>query len=193
VKGRTPVSVLIAMLVTAALAAPAAAAQGTEGLPTDLWDPAPAEPSAPGGSSGDVRLVLVLGLLAGASVAGFAVAELAPGRGHAGRARGPLPARPRGPRSEACAIVIARAGARAQLQVVAGRGPGRAVIGRSPPFEVPRSGPVPDDGPARAAYDVLIARLQARGWRLFGPEPSVWYHAQLVRARRHEAPTAPRR
>ena len=189
-KGWTPLSVPIAVLVTAALAAPAAAAQGTEGLPTDLWDSAPAEPSAQEGSSSDVRLILILSLVAAASVAGFAFGELAPGRRHAGRVRGPLPARPRGPRSEACAIVIARAGARAEFHVVAGRGQGREIIERSPPFEVPRSGPVPDDGPARAAYDVLMGQLQARGWQPFGPEPSVWYHAQLVRARRHEPLTA---
>ncbi len=71
-KGWTPLSVLIAVLVTAVLAAPAAAAQGTEGLPTDLWDSAPAEPSAQEGSSSDVHLILILSLLAAASVTGFA-------------------------------------------------------------------------------------------------------------------------
>ena len=57
------------------------------------------------------------------------------------------------------------------------------MIGRSPPFAVPGSGSLPDEGPARAAYEVLMAQLQANGWRPVGAEPSVWYRAQLVRER----------
>jgi hypothetical protein len=184
VKGWTPFSVVIAMLILAALAAPATAAASAADLPTDLWNPLPPDPTAPDESSGNALLV-VLSALAIASVAGFLIGELLPGRARA-RPEGPRIARSvltSGPRLERCAIVIARSGTRADFRVVAVRGAGRGLIGRSPPFDVPRSGPIPNDGPARAAYDVLLAQLQANGWRLVAAEPSAWYRAQFVRAR----------
>ena len=42
------------------------------------------------------------------------------------------------------------------------------MIGRSEPFPAPAHGAVPDDGPARAAYEELIARLRALGWEPAG-------------------------
>jgi hypothetical protein len=184
VKGWTPFSVVIAMLVLAAFAAPATAAADAADLPSDLWNPLPPDPTARDESSGN-ELLVVLGALAIASLAGFLVGELLPGRAR-GRPERPRIARPilaRGPRLDRCAIVIARSGTHAEFHVVAVRGAGRGLIGRSPPFDVPRSGPIPDDGPARAAHDVLMAQLQANGWRPVGAEPSAWYRAQLVRAR----------
>jgi hypothetical protein len=185
VKHRSSVGFAITVLLIAALAAPAAAAQGTEGLPSELWDSAPAEAAGRDGSSGNVGLVAAVALLAAASVAGFVFGkrlpvQVGPRAGRFGVA---------GRRPDACAIVLARSGTRAEFQVVTGRGARRAVIGRSPPFDVPSSGPVADAGLARAAHDVLMAQLQANGWQVSGPQPAPWYRAQLAReqaAAKHE-------
>lgn len=182
-KGRTPASVLIAMLVTAALAAPAAAAQGTEGLPADMFESAPAEPSGQEGSSPErVGVIVVLSLLAVATATGFAFGELLPATDRPQRRRarvaGPLPSL----RPERGKVLIDRSRTRAIFRVVAVRGAGRSLIGRSPSFDAPRDGPVPDDGAARAAYDAIMARLQADGWRVIGQERSVWYHTELERS-----------
>ena len=177
-----PVCALIAMLVLAASAVPATAADGASGIPQELWNSLPAEPAGHETSSGGVALMMVLGTLAIASVGGFLVGELMPvRRARAGPPRIVRRATPRGPRLVGCTIALTQSGTRAEFEAVAGRGADRAVIGRSPSFAMPRSGSVPDEGPARAAYDVLMAQLQANGWQSVGAEPSVWYHAQLVR------------
>lgn len=184
-KRPSPVGFAIIALLIAALAAPAAAAQSTEGLPSELWDSAPAEPAARDGSSGDVGLVAVVALLAAASVAGFVFGTRLPVQLGARGGRFGIAGR----RPEACAIVLARSGTRAEFQVVTRRGARRAVISRSPPFDAPPSGPVADAGPARAAHAVLMAQLQANGWQVSGPQPAPWYRAQLAReqaAARHE-------
>jgi hypothetical protein len=184
VKGWTPFGVVIAVLILAALAAPATAAADAADLPSDLWNSLPPEPTAQDESSGNALLV-ALSVLAIASVAGFLVGELLPGRARA-RPERPQAARvvlARGPGFERCAIVIARSGTCAEFRVVAVRGAGRGLIGRSPPFDVPRSGPIPDDAPARAAYDALMAQLRADGWTPVAAEPGVWYRVQLVRSR----------
>jgi hypothetical protein len=187
VRGRTPAILLITALAVAAPAAPAAAAQGAEDVPPRMWDSAPTEGAAHDGSSaGGVGIVVVLSLIAAATAAGFAFGELLPltVRGRVARTRRPAP--PRGPRSEGCAIVLERTGSQAEFRVMAGHGETRDVLRRSPPFDAPRTGSIPDDGPARAAYDRLMAQLRDEGWQVVGPEPrpSAWYRVQLVRKRR---------
>jgi hypothetical protein len=189
VRSRTPAILLITALAVAALAAPAAAAQGAEEVPPRMWDSAPAETAAhDGSSSGGAGIVVVLSLIAAATAAGFAFGEVLPlkVRARVARTRARRPARPRGPRSEGCAIVVERTGSQAEFRVMAGHGETRDVLRRSRPFDAPRTGSIPDGGAARAVYDGLMAQLRDEGWQVVGPEPgpSAWYRVQLVRARR---------
>src|SRR4051812_42411974 len=111
--------VLIAMLALAALAVPAAAADGAAGIPQELWNSLPPEPPAPQRSSGGVALTMVLGVLAIATVAGFLVGEWIPFRTRT-RARHPHIMRrvmPRGPRLEGCTIALTQSGTRAEFEV----------------------------------------------------------------------------
>jgi hypothetical protein len=78
VKGRPVIGLAIVVLVFAVLAAPAPAAQGTEDLPTELWNPLPDERAAPDGSSDGISPLLALTIVAIATGAGVLVGELTP-------------------------------------------------------------------------------------------------------------------
>jgi hypothetical protein len=181
-KGRASVSLLLALLTLAVVAAPAGAAQD---LPSDLWNPLPPDPSAPAQSSGGVSPLLVLAVCALVAVAGFLIGERLPiparGKPKAKAPRVPRRHAARFWRFEGCTIALSRSGTTGEFEVVVGRGVQKQVIGRSPPFEVPRSGHIPDDGPARAAHDVLLAQLQANGWQPVGSENGAWHRVKLVR------------
>ncbi len=135
-------------------------------VPTDLFDPVAPESQQPS-DSGGLPLVAVLGGLFVVALAGFAVGEVMPARR---AARG-------GQDSGSHSGVRATT---AEFRVVVGHGPRRRVIGRSERFPAPADGAVPDDGPARAAYEDLIERLGALGWEPAGETGDQWYSLDLV-------------
>ena len=133
-KGRTSVSLLLALLTLAVVATPAGAAQD---LPSDLWNPLPPDPSAPAQSSGGVSPLLVLAVCALVAVAGFLIGERLPlpARGKPEEAKPPRVSRRQAARFwrfEGCTIALARSGTTGEFEVVVGRGAQKQVIGRSP-------------------------------------------------------------
>jgi hypothetical protein len=192
---RAALCVLMTLLVAAVGAAPAAGQdRRTAGLPRELWDPLPSRAAPAGEPQGHdvIGTLLLTGLALGAAaVAGFLLTGV--------RAAGPAPApetpvaappipRSRAPRFQGCSIALSRSSTTSEFRVVVGKGAERRVVGRSQRFPAPRSGPLPDDGPARAALDELLERLQAVGWIAVGNESDVWHRVQLVRPRRTESP-----
>jgi hypothetical protein len=140
----------------------------TSGLPPELWDPLAPQSTAGTGTSGGVSVAVAIGGLVLFGLVGFLVGEWLPARG----AR---------PQFEDCWIAVWRSGTTAEFRVVVGHGPARHVIGRSEPFAAPAAGPIPADGPARAAHSELVARLEALGWRDAGAtESGRWYQTRLV-------------
>ena len=196
--GRTAVCVLMAILVAALGAAPAAGQdRAARDLPAELWRPLPqqADPAGADASGDSLSVLLLTGLALGAAaVAGFLLTGVrAPARTPAPAApqvpaQPPPPATPRSraPRVQGCSIALSRSSTTSEFRVVVGRGAERRVVGRSHRFPAPRSGPLPDEGPARAAFAELLARLETVGWMQVGGEPDVWYRVQLGR-RRYEA------
>jgi hypothetical protein len=158
--------VLLTGLIVAFAAAPAAAQTRAPDLPPDLWAPLAPDRAAAASSSGGLPLALVLAGLAVVAVAWFVVGDR-------------MPAPPRRSRLESCWIAVWRSGTSAEFRAVVGRGAGRWVIGRSPAFDAPATGPIPDDGPARAAYDELVERLRSLGWEPAGAESDTWYGLRL--------------
>jgi hypothetical protein len=223
-RGRTAACVLVAFLVTALGAMPAAAQErAARGVPSELWDGVP-QRSAPddGEDPGPLLSTLLLTALAlgAAAVGGYlltgvrvsapapapapaappeaapaepARAEPAPAEPAAAEPAPPAAAqtpprfRSRAPRVQGCAITLSRATTTSEFRVVVGKGAERRVVGRSHRFPAPRSGPLPDGGPPRAAFDELVARLESVGWMLVGGESDVWHRVQLVRPRVDES------
>ena len=157
-------------LILALTAAPAAAQTRAPDLPPDLWAPLAPEHAPAASSSGGLPMALALALLALVAVVGFVVGD-----------RVPSPVR-RSQMAE-CWIALWRSGTTAEFRAVVGEGAGRVVIGRSPAFAAPATGPIPDDGPARAAHDELLERLRALGWAPAGPHGDAWYQLALERGR----------
>jgi len=122
----------------------------TSGLPHDLWDPLAPQRAAAATPSGGVSLAIAIAGLVLIALLGFVVGERLP-RQRTGR----------------CRIVLSKSGDESEFLVLADR----KVIGRSDPFAAA------DDEAARAAHDVLIARLRAGGM-----EPEPWYEPRLVSA-----------
>jgi hypothetical protein len=158
--------VLLASLIVAVAAAPAAAQTRAPDLPPDLWEPLAPDRASAASSSGGLPLAIGLAALALVAVAGFVVGDR-------------MPALPRGARLETCWIALWRSGTTAEFRAVVGRGAGRAVVGRSPVFPAPASGPIPEDGPARAAHDELVERLRSLGWEPAGGGDA-WYQLQFA-------------
>jgi hypothetical protein len=157
---------LLTGLILAFAAAPAAAQTRAPDLPPDLWDPVAPEQAAGAGSSGGLPLALAIAALALVAIVGFLVGDR-------------MPARTRGTRFQSCWIALWRSGTTAEFRAVVGRGAGRWVVGRSPAFPAPATGPVPDDGPAREAHEELVERLRSLGWEPAGGEPDAWYRLRF--------------
>jgi hypothetical protein len=159
----------IGMLVTSLLlAAPAGAQTRARDLPPELFEPL--TPDRAADESSGLPLWLTLGLIALVALAGFVVGDRMPALTRRGRARR---------RFEACWIGVWRSGTNAEFRAVVGHGADRWVVGCSPPFPVRATGPIPQDEPARAAYEELVARLEALGWEPAGAESDVWYQLRL--------------
>jgi hypothetical protein len=161
---RVPFGLLLASLV---LAAPAGAQTRSPDLPPELFEPLTPDRAAAADSSSGLPIGFALAALALVALAGFAVGDRVPGL-----------VRPRS-RFEGCWIAVWRSGTSAEFRAVVGEGDGRWVVGRSPVFAAPASGPIPDDGPARAAHEELVASLQALGWQPVGGESDAWYQLRL--------------
>jgi hypothetical protein len=159
---RVSLGLLLASLL---LAAPAAAQTRSPDLPPDLFEPLAPDRAADGGSSSGLPIGIGLAALALVAVAGFMIGDRMPG---AARRERP-----------GCWIAVWRSGTTAEFRAVVGEGPKRWVVGRSPAFDVPATGPIPDDAPARAAHEELIDRLRALGWEPTGGESDVWYQLRL--------------
>jgi hypothetical protein len=157
--------VLLASLIVAVAAAPAAAQTRAPDLPPDLWEPLAPDRSADASSSAGLPLGIALATLALVAVVGFVVGDR-------------LPIRRRDARLESCWIALWRSGPSAEFRAVVGRGAGRAIVGRSPVFQAPASGPIPDDGPARAAHAELVERLHSLGWEPAG-DGDAWYQRRF--------------
>jgi hypothetical protein len=171
-------AVLLAGLIIALAAAPASAQTRAPDLPPDLWEPLAPDRAEPVSSSSGLPLGIALAALAVVAVAGFVVGER-------------MPVRRRDPRLASCWIALRRTGTSAEFRAVVGRGPGRAIVGRSPVFEAPAGEPIPDDGPARAAHEELVEQLRSLGWEPAG-EGDAWYRLrfeQRVPADRLALPT----
>jgi hypothetical protein len=192
-KVRVAASVLLVILLAGAGAAGAAGQdRRTPPLPGELWDP-PGPEAAPADSADREDLATTLALTAlafgAAAVGGFLLTGM---RGPAPEPA-PLPppprpvARSRAPRFQGCSIALARSSTTSQFRVVVGTGADRRVVGRSQRFPAPRSGRLPDEGAARAAFDELVGRLEAVGWQQAGNESGVWHRMQLVRPRPDES------
>jgi hypothetical protein len=156
-------AVLVASLV---LAAPAAAQTRSPDLPPDLFEPLAPDRAAAGSSSG-LPIALALAALVLVALSGFVVGDRMP---RVGRARASV---------EGCWIALWRSGTRAEFRAVVGEGAGRWVVGRSPMFEAPATGPIPDDAPARAAHEELVGRLRALGWDPAAGDSDAWYQLRL--------------
>jgi hypothetical protein len=158
-------AVLLTGLIVVFAAAPAAAQQRAPDLPPDLWAPLPSDHAQAAGSSGGLPLGIGLAALVLVAFVGFVVGDR-------------LPALAGGARLEACWIALWRSGTSAEFRAVVGRGPGRTIVGRSPVFAAPASGPIPDDGPARAAHQELVERLRLLGWEPAGTGDA-WYQLRF--------------
>jgi hypothetical protein len=94
-----------------------------------------------------------------------------------------LRAPPDARRSDRCAIVYEGSGRRGEFHVVVAEpGGSRRSVARSPSFRPPRFGPLRRWGPARAAHELLVSRLEACGW---WPVDSggAWHELGFVRLR----------
>jgi hypothetical protein len=165
---RTCFGLFVASLV---LAAPAGAQTRSPDLPPELFEPLTPDRATAADSSSGLPIGLAVGLLALVALAGFVAGD-----------RMPRPVRRRS-RSDGCWIAVWRSGTSAEFRAVVGDGAGRSVVGRSPVFAAPATGPILDDGPAHAAYDELVAQLQALGWEPAGGESNVWYRSGSSSAR----------
>jgi hypothetical protein len=163
---RAPLGVLLASVIVAVTAASAAAQTRAPDLPPDLWQPLAPDRAAAASSSGGLSLALALGTIVFVAVAGFLIGDR-------------LPAPSRRVRFESCWIAVWRSGPTAEFRAVVGRGADRWVVGRSPVFDAPATGPIPDDGPARAAHEELVERLRSLGWEPAGAESDTWYGVRL--------------
>jgi len=157
-------------LILVFTAAPAAAQTRAPDLPPDLWAPLAPDHAPAAGSSAGLPLAPALAVLAVVAIAGFLIGDRAP-------SLAPRPA------VETCWIALWRSGRTAEFRAVVGEGAGRVVIGRSPPFAAPPTGPIPDDGPARAALDELVERLRPLGWESAGAHGDAWYQLGLEQRR----------
>jgi hypothetical protein len=167
---RAPLGVLVASAIVALAAAPAAAQTHAPDLPPDLWDPLAPDRAAAASSSGGLPIAFALAAIVLVAVAGFVVGDRLPGLTRGARASA---------RFDTCWIAIWRSGTSAEFRAVVGSGAGRWVVGRSPAFTAPASGPIPEDGPARAAHDELVERLRSLGWELTGSETGDWYQLRF--------------
>jgi hypothetical protein len=213
-RGRTAICVLTTMLVAALGAAPATGQErAARGVPSELWDGLPPQsaPASGDDSHGPLSTLLLTALALGvAAVGGYLLTGVRTPASAPAPAAPPDPAPPeplpvppeaapvapapaaprfrsRAPRVEGCAITLSRSSTTSEFRVVVGKGADRRVVGRSRRFPAPRSGPLPDEGAPRAAFDELIARLEAAGWLLVGGESDVWHRVQLVRPRVDES------
>jgi hypothetical protein len=202
-RGRTATCVLMAILVTALGAAPAAGQErAARAVPAELWEGLPQQSASDGGEdSGNLLSTLLLTALAlgAAAVGGYlltGVRVTAPAAAPAAPPEPPPPApaaqtpprfRSGAPRVQGCAITLSRSSTTSEFRVIVGKGAERRVVGRSQRFPAPRSGPLPDEGPPRAAFDELVVRLESVGWMVVGGESAVWHRVQLVRPRVDES------
>lgn len=94
------------------------------------------------------------------------------------------PTRPTGlRRPDRCAIVYKGSDRHGEFQVVVTDTDGSTrPVARSPAFRAPRSGPPRRRGPARVAYELLVARLEACGWRSLDPK-GAWHELEFLRFR----------
>jgi hypothetical protein len=205
-------SLLTAFLVTAVGAMPAAGQErAARGVPSELWDGLPPRSAPARENSGGLPSTLLLTALAlgAAALGGYLLtgvrrsAPAAPSVAPSAPAAPPAPATPapdppapaltsprfrsRAPRVQGCSITLSRSTTTSEFRVVVGKGAERRVVGRSQRFPAPRSGPLPDEGPPRAAFNELVARLESVGWMLVGGESDVWHRVQLVRPRIEES------
>jgi hypothetical protein len=163
-------AVPLAGLIVALAATPAAAQTRAPDLPPDLWTPVAPDHAAATGSSGGLPLTLGLVLLAVVAVAGFVLGDRLPALARGARVR---------PRFESCWIAVWRSGTRAEFRAVVGHDADRWVVGRSPAFAAPATGPIPDDEEARAAHADLVERLRSLGWEPAGGDQGDWYQARF--------------
>jgi hypothetical protein len=88
---------------------------------------------------------------------------------------------PEGRRPDRCAVVYEGSGRYGEFQVVTAQTDGsRSTVARSPAFRAPRFGRPRRRGPAGVAYELLVSRLEACGWRpvdLNGP----WHELGFLR------------
>ena len=148
--------VLLTGLIVAVMAAPAAAQTRAPDLPPDLWEPLAPDHATSAGSSSGLPLGIILAALVLVAIVGFVVGDRLPPLG-------------RGARFESCWIALWRSGTSAEF---------RAVVGRSPVFAAPAHGPIPEDGPARAAHEELVERLRSLGWEPSGAGDA-WYQLRF--------------
>jgi hypothetical protein len=88
-------------------------------------------------------------------------------------------------RPDRCAIVYKGSGPGryGEFQVVVTDTDGsRTSVARSPAFRAPRSGPLRRRGAAWVAYELLVSRLEACGWRSLDPN-GPWHELEFLRFR----------
>jgi hypothetical protein len=86
-------------------------------------------------------------------------------------------------RPDRCAIVYKSSGRHGEFQVVVTDTDGsRRPVARSPAFRAPRSGPLRRRGPAQVAYELLVSRLEACGWRSLDTK-GAWHEVDFLRFR----------
>jgi hypothetical protein len=87
---------------------------------------------------------------------------------------------PEGRRPDRCAVVYEGSGRYGEFQVVTAQTDGsRRTVARSPAFRAPRFGRPRRRGSAGVAYELLVSRLEACGWRpvdLDGPWHELGFH-----------------
>jgi hypothetical protein len=157
-------------LILVFTAAPAGAQTRAPDLPPDLWAPLAPDRASAASSSAGLPLAPALAVLAVVAIVGFLIGDRTPSRAT------------RPPIAE-CWIALWRSGRTAEFRAVVGEGAGRVIIGRSPAFAAPATGPIPDDGPARAALDELVERLRPLGWVSAGAHGDAWYQLGLEQRR----------
>jgi hypothetical protein len=82
---------------------------------------------------------------------------------------------------EWCCIACVRSGRQAAFHVlVVEKGGSRRSVVRSPSFRLGRSGRIRARGESRAAYDALVSRLVASGWRRVDSS-GAWHDSGFVR------------